>query len=70
MVGVVRWVRRFRLAADLNRRGEPTAHGERWGIPSVLRLLDSRHVPREIYAPTAGYAGARSQREEVVSCVD
>jgi DNA invertase Pin-like site-specific DNA recombinase len=32
------------LAADLNRRGEPTAHGKRWSIPSVLRLLDSRHV--------------------------
>jgi site-specific DNA recombinase len=34
----------YAIAEDLNRRGEPTAHGKRWGIPSVLRLLGSRHV--------------------------
>jgi site-specific DNA recombinase len=49
---IVRWVFEsfltgmtpYAMAEDLNRRGEPTAHGKRWSIPSVLRLLDSRHV--------------------------
>lgn len=50
--GIVTWVFEsflngmtpYAIAEDLNRRGEPTALGRRWGIPSVLRLLDSRHV--------------------------
>ena len=32
------------ISDDLNRRGIPTAQGKRWSIPTVLRLLDSRHV--------------------------
>ena len=42
--GIVRWVFEsflngmtpYAIAGDLNRRGEPTAQGKRWSIPSVL----------------------------------
>jgi DNA invertase Pin-like site-specific DNA recombinase len=34
----------YKIARDLNERGEPTALGAKWASGTVLSLLDSRHV--------------------------